>query len=80
MCSIGLGDQQQTRRVFVEAMDQTFASRTGAFRERTATTFQRVDERPAPMAGRRVHHHAGWLVHDKDIIIFKYYIELNRFR
>ena len=80
MCSIGFGDEQQTRRVFVEPMNQTFATRTGAFCERTATTFQRVDEGPAPMAGRRMHHHAGWLVNDKHIVIFKYNIELNHFR
>ena len=38
VCTIGFGDEQQTRRVFVEAMDQTFASRTGAFCERTTAT------------------------------------------
>ncbi len=74
MCAVGFGDEQETRCLFVEPMDQTFSSRTGAFRERTAATSERVDERPAPVAGRRMHDHAGRFVHDQHIAIFIYHI------
>ena len=80
MRAIGLGDEQQSRRVLVEPVDQTLASGTAAFRERTASTFERVDESASPMTGRRMHDHPGRFVHNQNVVIFKHYIELNRFR
>ena len=78
--SIGFGDEQQTRRVLVEPMDQTFAPGAAAFCQRTTASHERINERSAPVTRRGMHDHAGRLVHGEHIVILKYYIELNGFR
>lgn len=64
MRAIGLGDEQETRGVFVEPMNQSLAPGAAAFSERAAPSFERVDQRSCPVAGRWMDDHAGRFVHD----------------
>ena len=69
MRGLGARDDQQARGFLVDAMDDARPFAAGIRWHRAATAEERVDERPAPVAWRRVHHHAGGLVDHEEMFI-----------
>jgi hypothetical protein len=67
---IGLGDDHETGGVPVEAMDNARPS-FGASGQGGAPSYQGVDERVVPVAGRRVHYQAGRLVDDGQVLVLE---------
>ncbi len=67
--SIGLRDDQQAGRLLVEPVDHSGPFGL-PFRGKAATSpQQRIDQGPAPVAGRGVHHHSRRFVDDKECLI-----------
>ncbi len=72
------GDDQQTRRVLVEAVHDSGPLRLAA-REVRDVREQRIDQRTARVTRRGMHDHAGGLVHDQQELIFKDDRQRDRF-
>ena len=71
MRSIIFGHHQQSAGILIDAMHNTgtmFTVDTG--QAITAMIHQRIDQRAGPVPGRRMHHHAAWLIDNNDIRIF----------
>jgi hypothetical protein len=64
-----LGDHQEPARVAVEAVDDAGPCDARDAAVVVAARAERVDERPAPVAGRRVDHEAGRLVDDQQVLV-----------
>ncbi len=61
-----LGDDQQTRRVLIQAMDDAGTPVAADGGESVHLEQQSVHQCPGRMSRRRVDHHAGRLVDDDD--------------
>jgi hypothetical protein len=61
-----LRDHQQAGRVAIEAVDDARPPRIVAAR---GPAGERLHQRPAGMAGRRVDHHPGRLVHHQQVVV-----------
>ena len=68
MGQVGLGDDDESRGLPVEAMDDAGAA-LGPAGERGAARHERVDEGVVPVTRRRMHHQSGRLVDDGQILI-----------
>ena len=70
MRSIGFGRYHDAACVLVEAVDNARALFPANTRQRVAAMGdERVDERCLTIAGRRMHHHARWLVQHDELVI-----------
>jgi len=67
---VGLGDDHETRRVPIEAMDDSRPS-FGASSQGGAPGDQSVDQGVIPMAGRRVNYQPRGLVDDGQVLVFE---------
>jgi hypothetical protein len=81
---IGLGYQEQARRVFVQPMHDPRPAHAGDRAERLSqvarTAQQRVHQGARGMTGAGVHHQAGWLVDEQDPLVRIGQPEWNRLR
>ncbi len=73
----GAGDDEQTRRVLVQAMDEACARQLDQLRKAVQ---QCVHQRTAAIPGAGVHHQSSGLVNDDDGVILKYHGQWNIFR
>lgn len=70
MRALGLRDYQQTRCFLVQAMNDAWPVCGCARRKVGASAEKRMHQRPGPVAWRRMHHHARWLVdHNQSIVL-----------
>src|SRR5687768_7304574 len=69
MRTIGLCDEEESRRVLVEPVDdaRTVLARFGG--QRTASALQRIRESTGPVTRRWMHDHARRLVDDHDVVV-----------
>ena len=65
-----LGDDKQTARVLVEAVDDAGARHAADARERRTVVEKRVDERAGEVSRRRMYDEAGRLVDADEIVVF----------
>ena len=63
------GDDQQARGVAVQAVDDPRPGDAGDAAVVVAAGEQRVDQRAAPVPGRRMHDQPGGLVHDQQVVV-----------
>ena len=56
--AVGLGHEQEARRLLVEPVHDPLALVAADLRKRTAASLERVHERSAPVARGRIHDHA----------------------
>lgn len=79
--NVRLGNHHDARRILVQTMDDAgspYAADTG--QAVAAVVQQRVDQRPGPVAGRGVDHHAGRLVDHDDGLVFVKDVQRDRLR
>jgi hypothetical protein len=79
MCAIIFGDQEQSRRLFIQTMDQP-GPRTSTVARRShvgslPATEERIHQRSSPVTRGRVHNHSGRLIDYKKVRIFVHYGE-----
>ena len=69
---VGLGDDQQARRVLVDAVDDARPRNAADARQRSAAMVeQRVDQRAVEIARRRVDDQPGGLVDDQQMLVLE---------
>jgi len=67
---ICFGDDQEARSLLIQPMNHAGALGIALLRQIPAASQQRVDQRSAPVAGRRVNHHSGGLIdHEQRLIL-----------
>ena len=69
MRAIRLGNEEKSRCLFVETMNDAGATFLWSRRERPTATLERIDQRSRPVAGRGVHHHPRRLVDRKKLVV-----------
>src|SRR5437763_1331106 len=73
MRQVGLGDEQQARRIAVEPVDDAgppLRGRPLTLRQRRAPRQEHVDERVVPVTGAGMHDQARRLVEDGEVLVF----------
>ena len=76
MGRVGLGDDQQTRRILVDAVDNAGARHPADPGQAAgAVVEESVDQRPIEIARSRVDNKASWFVDNEQMIIFEDNIE-----
>ncbi len=77
---IVLGYNQDSAGILVKPVDDTRPERSSQFGQVVAMMQETVHKSRLSMAGSRMNHQAGRLVHGDQMIIFKDYVQGERFR
>src|SRR6266702_185515 len=67
---VGLGDQEQSRRIAVEPVHNARPPLGGPLRQGGAPSHQHVDERVVPVTGAGMDDQAGGLVEHREVLVF----------
>ena len=77
MSAFVLGKQDQARCIFVQAMHHTGPFLAADAFDLRVVTQHSVDQCAGGMTRGGMHHHPGGFIHNKQIVIFKNYVEGN---